>query len=68
MEMECLAILNGHKQDVKCVKWHPVERVLFSSSYDDTIKIWMCDDDEDGEWYCHDTLVFLPKFIDFYNI
>lgn len=22
-EFECLSVLNGHTQDVKCVKWHP---------------------------------------------
>jgi WD40 repeat protein len=39
-------VLHGHSQDVKCVKWHPSRDLLFSSSYDDTIKVWAEDDDD----------------------
>lgn len=52
-EFECIAVLHGHSQDVKNVKWHPTKEILFSCSYDDTIKIWQ--DDED-DWYCSHTL------------
>ncbi|CEM32669.1 unnamed protein product [Vitrella brassicaformis CCMP3155] len=37
---ECAAILTGHTQDVKCVRWHPEGEFLLSASYDDTIKMW----------------------------
>lgn len=40
-------------QDVKCVRWHPQGEVLASASYDDSIKLWV---DEDDEWVCAQTL------------
>lgn len=47
-------MLDGHTQDVKCVKWHPkLENVLFSTSYDDTVKIWT---EDAGDWYCASSL------------
>jgi hypothetical protein len=54
-DFECVAVLNGHSQDVKCVTWHPTEDVLVSTSYDDTIKIWTEDPDGD-DWSCSKTL------------
>ena len=41
------------RQDVKCVRWHPQGEVLASASYDDSIKLWV---DEDDEWVCAQTL------------
>jgi hypothetical protein len=38
-DFECVAVLNGHTQDVKQVTWHPTEDVLISVSYDNTIKV-----------------------------
>lgn len=38
-DVECLAVLQGHTQDVKMVKWHPTQNWLVSASYDDTIKV-----------------------------
>eukprot|EP00474_Spongospora_subterranea_P000633 CRZ01091.1 hypothetical protein [Spongospora subterranea] len=52
-DFECISVLQGHSQDVKCVRWHPTQRMLLSSSYDDTIKIWAEDEDE---WFCTQTL------------
>mmetsp|Transcript_19826 Transcript_19826/g.44949 ORF Transcript_19826/g.44949 Transcript_19826/m.44949 type:complete len:438 (+) Transcript_19826:72-1385(+) len=59
-DFECLAVLQEHTQDVKCVKFHPRgigasgEGCLVSSSYDDSLKVF----GEDGdEWYCVQTLV-----------
>ena len=46
-------MLDGHTQDVKCVRWHPIRNVLISASYDDTLKFW---NEDGGDWYCHDTL------------
>jgi len=55
-EFECISMLDGHAQDVKFVQWHPrYESVLFSASYDDTIKVWSCDEDDD-EFFCVHTL------------
>ena len=61
------AILTGHAQDVKCVKWHPKESLLFSASYDNTIKCWRYDDNVD-DWLCtytmegHDSTVWQLDF------
>ena len=56
-DFECVALLSEHTQDVKFVTWHPSQRVLFSCSYDDSIKVWSCDDvDSSDEWRCLDTL------------
>jgi len=52
-DFECLAVLNGHSQDVKSVLWGNGE-ILFSSSYDDSIKIWK---QEMDDWYCVKTLM-----------
>ena len=54
-EFECAAVLYGHTQDVKHVRFHPSEDVLLSASYDDTIKVWR-EDDGGGDWYCAQTL------------
>ena len=45
---------SGHTQDVKFIKFHKSLPLLFSTSYDDTIKIWHEEDDD--EWKCSDTL------------
>lgn len=38
-EFECVSVLQGHTQDVKMVKWHPLEDILFSCSYDNNVKV-----------------------------
>jgi WD40 repeat protein len=50
-DFECVAVLNGHTQDVKCVKWHPTEDVLVSCGYDDTVATW--EEDEGGDDWSH---------------
>jgi len=52
-EYECVALLQSHTQDVKMVRWHPSQDVLFSCSYDDTVKVWAPDGDD---WCCKETL------------
>jgi len=37
------------------VKWHPVEDILFSASYDNKIKVWKHDSTQD-DWVCIKTL------------
>ncbi|CBZ55234.1 hypothetical protein NCLIV_056580 [Neospora caninum Liverpool] len=34
------AVLSGHSQDVKAVRWHPREDLCISASYDDTFRVW----------------------------
>ena len=51
-DFECAAVLTGHSQDVKSVVFHPHKELAVSTSYDDTVKVWV-EDDED--WYCCDT-------------
>ncbi|KAJ7008402.1 protein CIA1-like isoform X2 [Populus alba x Populus x berolinensis] len=53
-EFECASVLQGHTQDVKMVKWHPTMDVLFSCSYDNTVKVWA--EDGTGDWHCVQTL------------
>ena len=38
-EFECIQVLQGHTQDVKMVQWHPTMDILFSCSYDNTVKV-----------------------------
>jgi WD40 repeat protein len=53
-EFECSSVLSSHTQDIKTVKFHPFkESLLFSCSYDNTLKVWSEDDDD---YYCIDTL------------
>jgi len=59
-EFECLAVLQGHDGDVKSIvfgpshsQWGEGDEVLYSASYDNTIKIWA---EESGDWYCAATL------------
>jgi WD40 repeat protein len=55
-EFECVSMLDGHSQDVKFVQWHPrQDNVLFSCSYDDTIKVWR-GDSEGEDFTCIQTL------------
>ena len=54
-EFSVSAILSGHAQDVKFVKWHPTENLLFSASYDNTIKCWKYDNSVD-DWLCSYTM------------
>jgi len=55
-EFECIAVLNGHEGDVKCVKfapshgiWGDGDEIVVSASYDDSVKIWA---EDAGDWYC----------------
>lgn len=52
-EYECLSVLNGHTQDVKICRFHPVDGSLISASYDNSLKVWR---EEDDDWYCTETL------------
>lgn len=38
-DYECDQELVKHTQDVNMVQWHPLEDLLFSCSYDNTIKV-----------------------------
>jgi len=54
-EFSVNAILSGHTQDVKYVKWHPTKNLLYSASYDNTIKCWSYSDAMD-DWVCEYTM------------
>ncbi|EER17788.1 WD40 protein Ciao1, putative [Perkinsus marinus ATCC 50983] len=60
IDFECVGILQAHSQDVKSVAWHPwVDNVLFSASYDDTIRVWSRPPEGGGgddDWHCIQTL------------
>lgn len=54
VDVDCLAVLQGHSQDVKNVKFNPRNpSILISVSYDDSIKLWT---DIGGDWELTDTL------------
>ena len=55
-EFECAAVLTGHSQDVKSVRWVPHSRVLMSCGYDDTIKVWEESRTRKDDWHCTKTL------------
>ena len=49
-DIECLAVLEGHSQDVKAVKFSPHDsHMLVSVSYDDSVKIWRSTTSDDWE-------------------
>ena len=54
-DFECVDMLDGHTQDVKFVKFDRRSMVLYSCSYDDTIKVWTLDEDDD-KWVCVQTI------------
>ena len=55
-EFDCNTILEGHTQDIKEVKFHNKDNsILYSSSYDNTVKIWMLSEVEE-DWLCIKTL------------
>ncbi|XP_060201256.1 protein CIA1-like isoform X3 [Lycium barbarum] len=52
-EFDCVSVLHGHTEDVKMVQWH--QDMLFSCSYDNTIKVWE-EILDNGDWACIQTL------------
>jgi cytosolic iron-sulfur protein assembly protein CIAO1 len=55
-DFECIAVLNGHEADVKCVvfapshdQWGDGDEILLSGSYDDTVRVWA---EDAGDWFC----------------
>ncbi len=55
-DFECIAVLNAHEADVKCVvfapshgQWGDGPEIVLSASYDDTIKCWA---EDAGDWFC----------------
>ena len=39
-DFECLAVLQEHEQDVKCLAWHPERPLFLTGSYDESIIAW----------------------------
>ena len=53
---DCTSILEEHIQDIKYIEFHPqIESIFFSSSYDNTIKIWENNESEE-DWVCIKTI------------
>lgn len=40
MDFECLAVLQEHEQDIKCMAWHPSQPFFLTGSYDETVRLW----------------------------
>ncbi|GJP70714.1 hypothetical protein CLOP_g1624 [Closterium sp. NIES-67] len=55
-DFDCVAVLHGHTQDVKMVRWHPRHDWLVSASYDDSIKVWAAEVEGEDDWSCVQTL------------
>jgi WD40 repeat protein len=47
-DFSCNDIIQAHTQDIKIVKWCPNEDVLYSGSYDNTIKLWRYDESQEA--------------------
>lgn len=39
-DFECLAVLQEHDQDVKCLAWHPTRPLFLTGSYDESVLAW----------------------------
>lgn len=39
-DFECLAVLQEHEQDVKCLAWHPQAPLFLTGSYDGSVRAW----------------------------
>ena len=66
----CVSIINAHSADVKSVKWIPGPLItdnlkmdncgLASTSYDETIKIWQPEyNDDDTEFFEYQKIIVL---------
>ena len=58
-DIDCLAVLQGHSQDVKSVKFSPRDSsLLVSVSYDDSVRVWSSSDTTgpSDDWHCSATL------------
>ena len=58
-DIDCLAVLQGHSQDVKSVKFSPHDSsLLVSVSYDDSVRVWSSSDNTgpSDDWHCSATL------------
>jgi WD40 repeat protein len=55
---DCAAVLQGHSQDVKAVRFHPDDhRTIVSCGYDDTIKVWVEAKQRKDDWHCVQTII-----------
>ena len=54
-EFSCNSVLQGHTQDIKMVKFSPIDDILFSCSFDNNIKIWKFKEYID-DWSCINSL------------
>jgi len=52
-DYSCAASLLEHTQDVKFLKFKPGSLTFFSASFDNSIKVWVRDEDD---WVCVKTL------------
>ena len=58
-EIDCLAVLQGHSQDVKSVQFSPNNSsLLVSVSYDDSVRVWSSSDETGAsdDWHVSSTL------------
>ncbi len=39
-DYECLAVLQEHEQDIKCLTWHPRIPLFLTGSYDESVRVW----------------------------
>eukprot|EP00494_Astrolonche_serrata_P029955 UN30222 len=53
IDVEVIAILEGHEQDVKSCCFHPTDLdIIYSTSFDSTIRIWKASEEDEDEWEC----------------
>jgi WD40 repeat protein len=39
-DFECLAVIQEHEQDIKCLAWHPSRPLFLTGSYDESVLAW----------------------------
>ena len=55
-DFELLSVLTSHNGDVKHLAFSPSLPLLLSASYDDTLKLWE-EDPNDDDWHCANTFI-----------
>lgn len=51
-DFECLAVLQEHEQDIKCLAWHPTRPLFLTGSYDESILAFGPINSSLDDWIC----------------
>lgn len=56
-DFECLAVLQEHEQDIKCLTWHPQVPLFLTGSYDESVRVWGPTGPSLDDWICLGALI-----------